>query len=70
MKCPLFVMVASRVERSRGIAYIECIKEECAWWDSDNSRCAVLSLYVEVDTLTNLFGEMTRKMPHEGQFRK
>ena len=25
-----------------------CMKKDCAWWDSQNAGCAVLSLVVEV----------------------
>jgi hypothetical protein len=27
---------------------VECVKENCAWWDNGNKCCAVLSLVVEL----------------------
>lgn len=55
MKCPLFVMTATRIARSEAPDYIECIKEECAWWVETQAECAIKQLalslgFISLDT--------------------
>ena len=65
MKCSLFVMTASRVERSQGIAYIACLKEECGQWDKDQKCCSEVSKARAEWALVKVWQEIRDKMPHE-----
>ena len=33
---------------------LKCIKEDCAWWDSKNKRCAVLTIAYRLGWLLDL----------------
>jgi len=63
MKCPLLTAAEISHEPELKPSSNDCLKEECAWWDSTMRKCSIYSL---VDMLT----EMVRKMPHAGQFTK
>jgi len=48
----------------------DCLKEECAWWNSELEACAIVSLELELASLAEVLAAIGSKMPHEEQFRK
>jgi len=41
MKCPLRIIAIPSSE-ARGFKDVyDCLKEECAWWDSENECCSI-----------------------------
>jgi len=48
----------------------DCIKEECAWWQSELQNCIVYQAGMEIGTLCLFLEDIKNKMPHEEQFRK
>jgi hypothetical protein len=44
MKCPLFVQAIVAYQGNDQEAKLDCLKEECAWWDNTNGLCAILQL--------------------------
>jgi len=70
MKCPLFVMGVLQGGPTRYLKNDDCLKEECAWWDAIDKRCAVVTLAGCLKSLLGWMQELVNKMPHEGQFRK
>ena len=44
MKCPLPSFYRSWPSGEISAEKQDCIKEECAWWDKGNERCAILIL--------------------------
>ena len=67
MKCPLMV------ERlKQGAQYTEpvrqdCLKEECAWWDSVGQRCVTLSIYQELRLLVGAAGIIAEEAKKAGE---
>lgn len=43
MFCPLLVIARPEAEIGLSSEH-DCLKEDCAWWDSFNERCSVLTL--------------------------
>lgn len=70
MKCPLFAIASKEQERRGFLTHIDCIKEECAWWDKQNDQCAVLTLGTGLWLVNKELLELLQKMPHEEQFWK
>ncbi len=70
MKCPL---IKKQVKVELGEVWDEplmCLKEECAWWDEEDGRCAILSLMGDIRVISEAARNIALKMPHEEQFRK
>ena len=70
MKCPLFVMTATRIARSEAPEYIDCLKEECAWWDKSFGWCSEQTKAHELHAIATELAEIRSKMPYAGQFTK
>jgi len=70
MKCPMLTMYAATSDYPESYQDRDCLKEECAWWDSTNNNCAVLQLSKSIYYAGTHIAQMEIKMPHEGQFRK
>lgn len=70
MKCPLLM---SEIRRKRDIVtyfQADCLKEECAWWDSTMRQCVMLS-FVDVTTDVQVtLRAIFEKTPHEKGFVK
>jgi len=53
MKCPLVIVEKYDDGESEGTSDNDCIKEECAWWDVKNTRCAMLGILCGLDDVFN-----------------
>ncbi|GAJ24745.1 unnamed protein product [marine sediment metagenome] len=70
MKCPMLTMYAVTLKTPEEFKDRDCLKEECAWWNSEVAACSVVSLVLELSTLSEIMAGIKFKMPHEEQFRK
>jgi len=70
MKCPILSAPTSRTAFTEHFADIECLKDECAWWDESAEYCAILGIELKLGAIMSCVGEIMLKMPHEEQFRK
>ena len=69
MKCPLLMPRWIGMPEVIKDSQVECIKEECAWWQEEIGNCIIYQLGMEIGTLTSFLEDIRDKMPHEGQFR-
>lgn len=70
MKCPLFMIPISEsgvLDREKAD---ECIQGECAWWDVDQVRCAILVLARVAVSIDNRLIYINRNIPHEPQNKR
>jgi len=70
MKCPLLNIGRKPYNLSGEPIGIDCLKEECAWWDHADEHCIVQTLPFELNRLGSTLQAIEQKMPHEEQFRK
>lgn len=70
MKCPLFTMECLNLNGTFDGKGADCLKEECAWWDSAYEMCVVRSLARLLDGVLMDLNQIRDKMPHAGQFTK
>lgn len=70
MKCPLLIKVEKRWFRHPVYSPVDCLKEECAWWDRVLKQCSVRTIAAVMDGLLKQDLELSKKMPHEVQSRK
>ena len=40
MKCPLFAISSKEQVRRGFLTHIDCLKEECAWWNKTFGMCS------------------------------
>jgi len=70
MKCPLSFRTMYATEPGVTIFGGDCLKEECAWWDKEDSCCCVYAIPLGLLHIWKKLIEMETKMPHEEQFRR
>ncbi len=70
MKCPILIKVTKRWFRPPVYEPVDCLKEECAWWDKSIGACAVLGLDLSLSLIGGKIFELVDKMHHEKQFRR
>jgi len=70
MKCPLFRLANISSEFDSEWSGDDCLKEECAWWDSEGNQCMWRSLVSAIVLSQSVLMTIEEKMPHEKQFRK
>lgn len=70
MKCPLMSQPYESAPYQSKWHSIDCLKEECAWWDDYFQQCAILRLEKSLTHIDGVSQMIIKKMPHEEQFRK
>jgi len=70
MKCPLLLAGAYGGNPDWEAVSIDCLKEECAWWDVANGHCALIELNRMLYDINATLVALVKKMPHAGQFTK
>ena len=70
MKCPLLSIYDHESRQGKVIKSLDCLKEECAWWDEENSQCCAQTIVSTLEIFNNQLLAIIDKMPHEEQFRK
>lgn len=51
MKCPLSCIGDYGKEHIINNPSFDCLGKECAWWDNDYGRCAILRIAIGIDAL-------------------
>lgn len=70
MKCPLFAEISKHQTQRGFLTYIDCLQEECAWWDDGDGQCSEKSRMESLKYIASCLCKMEKKMPHVGQFLK
>lgn len=68
MKCPLLRITWKAEPELRKFEILDCLQEECAWWDFERGCCCHKSIYLELDRVVAFIKGIEDKMPHAGQF--
>ncbi|MBA7683676.1 hypothetical protein ES703_92056 [subsurface metagenome] len=63
MKCPLFFAAAMLKPDVYSEDALECIKEDCAGWDSVGQTCVAISIYQELRLLVGAVSMLADKLP-------
>ena len=59
MKCPILIKVTKKWFRPPIYEPMECLKEECAWWDEAHECCATIALNQTMVAIGNVLGSAT-----------
>ncbi len=70
MKCPLLSSVDHESKDSKVTRAVDCLREECAWWDKRNHRCVRVTESYDLSYIRAFLDEIKDKMPHSGQFTR
>ena len=70
MKCPLMPDKDYSIQLEKHLNGGDCLKEECAWWNSELEACVLVSLDFDLISLIGALTAIGDKMPHEEQFRR
>ncbi len=70
MKCPLRRNVEVNAEGGFNNTFLDCLKEECAWWSKSMEACCIPVLAANLMGLNQIMLHLADKMPHEEQLRK
>jgi len=70
MKCPLWFIGRTAVIPKEGADIGDCLQGECAWWDIDQEKCAMLLIARALQNVDTRLIHIARNMPTELQFRK
>lgn len=70
MKCPMLVEDKYFDGEKDQLILMDCLKEECGFWDKDHKNCSELGKVRELQLIRSLLREIRDKMPHAGQFTK
>lgn len=63
MKCPLAATACIIRQGDLDKVTDECLRVDCAWWDKDNSQCAVTTLANGMWILDQLVTGVANRMP-------
>lgn len=64
MKCPQTFQIEIKAEGELQLAGAECVKEECAWWDSAYNACIEFSKARLLDGILADLNHIAKKMPY------
>ena len=67
MKCPILSLGWIAYGGEAEDARVNCLQEECAWWDSEDNVCVMGRIASELFTLNAQLKLLGDKMPHAGQ---
>lgn len=63
MKCPILIKVVKRWFRPPVYSPVECLKEECAWWDPSLGLCCLKTIAGKLDDINTVLGHLSFKIP-------
>ena len=66
MKCPLLSLAPYAVLDPSHTQLIECLKEECAWWDEGLACCFIRSISYRLGGIANSLRDIASKTPQGG----
>ncbi len=62
MKCPLMPDKNYGAQLERTMATGDCIKEECAWWDSIIQECLIYALHTDLAAIHARLGDIAKEL--------
>lgn len=65
MKCPLRVIAISQEITEKIPASVDCIKEDCAWWEEIEEGCILMFIEKDLAFIGTMLTCILNKMPHE-----
>jgi len=63
MKCPLTFRPTIATKEDLEWYAMDCLKEECAWWEEDGEGCALPLIALRLGVLVDALYEIAGKMP-------
>lgn len=63
MKCPLMTAGRMTCDDPLDFTYVDCLKEECAWWVKPSESCAIVAIPRIVGFLGSELKTIKDKMP-------
>lgn len=63
MICPILTAVFYAREGKDDPDFSECRQEECAWWDANGGKCAVLEVAKLLYPIGYTLGQLESKIP-------
>uniref|UniRef100_A0A6H2A5N0 Uncharacterized protein n=1 Tax=viral metagenome TaxID=1070528 RepID=A0A6H2A5N0_9ZZZZ len=70
MKCPLISSIVVELDAPWELKEIDCLKEECAWWDEVETVCMWKSIHRNLEYIALKLGNIAEVMPFIEQFTK
>ena len=65
MKCPLLTMIYQGRRDNYIVEGIACLKEDCAWYNRSDERCAVVDIAVSLDLAVAGLKAIHDQMPYK-----
>ncbi len=65
MKCPMFVRMWTDGYGQNQIEVMDCLKEECAWWEKEAEGCAFPLLALRLSSTIDVLEAIKRRMPKD-----
>lgn len=65
MKCPLTFVIETGQKKVKPGDYLDCLKEECAWWDAEDNCCCIYSIPLGLLHIFKMLIDIERKMPKD-----
>lgn len=69
MKCPLLLPIIYQLGGLPDGNEDECYQVECAWWDTNQGRCAILSMESSLRYLKHNLADLATKVPQSFRTR-
>ena len=70
MKCPLFAISSKEQEQRGFLTHIDCLKEECAWWDKLCQSCSVYEISRSLMGIFDVLVDIKENMPQDERTRE
>ncbi len=70
MLCPILSAPTARTAFTEHFADVNCLKEECAWWQKEMENCIIYQIGMFMGVLASQVDDIGRKMPHLEQFKR
>ena len=65
MKCPLLKGEMNLDDAGVSMEFIDCLKEECAWWSDEQKQCDPTGMLPFFIALGNTLGVIADRMPKD-----
>ena len=63
MICPLRSLKSKGCYDQEQYEDLDCLKEECAWWDKAIEECAPIALNIALCAMGSVLGKIADKLP-------
>ena len=70
MKCPLLTIASVWATPEQKIKALDCLKEECAWWNVGFECCVLHALRDDLNEISSALQGILIKMPSLEAFKK